>query len=177
MYQNDRGTVVTDSAIQNAKARRDDLAAKINDLQTKIADYKKDLARVDQFISDWNAFAGVESEQESGLQGIEAKKANPSREEVADMAAVLIEKNCAPILRADLFRLIEDRGLHIHGKNPEMVLSTMMWRTQDKFVRIPGWGYWFRDRPFPPAKYQPGDIPDSRSKREDESQDELEKLI
>lgn len=167
--------VVSDSAIENAKARRIKLLFEINDFQSKVLDLRKELARVDQFIADWNAFAGIETEPESPVQGGAIK--NPPRDEVGDRVEWLLDRNGAPMMRADLFRALAEKGIVINGKDPEMVLSTMMWRMQDKFVRIPSWGYWFRDRPFTPAKYKPGDIPNSRDKAEDDAQNEIEKLF
>lgn len=165
---------MSDTAIQNAQARRDQLAAEINDFQHNITVLKQELARVDKFIADWNAFAGIEADAESKTT---EKKANPPRNRVGEEAAIIIDQNARPVPRADLFKALAERGFHIYGKDAEMVLSTMMWRMQDKFVRIPAWGYWFRDRPFPPAKYVPGNIPDTRDKKADDELNEVENLL
>jgi hypothetical protein len=45
--------------------------------------------------------------------------------------------------------------MRITGKEPEKILSTSMWRMQDRFVLLQGFGYWLRDQPYAPAKYQP----------------------
>ena len=57
--------------------------------------------------------------------------------------------------RKALLKAVTERGIILSGKDPEMVLSTMMWRMQDEFVRLPRWGYWLKNRPYEPAEYDP----------------------
>lgn len=57
--------------------------------------------------------------------------------------------------RKELFNALAKEGLVIHGKDPEMVLSTMLWRASDTIVRLPPHGYWPKDTPFSPAQYDP----------------------
>ena len=37
----------------------------------------------------------------------------------------------------------------VHGADPSVVLSTMLWRMKDRFIWIHGRGYWFTGRPVP----------------------------
>jgi hypothetical protein len=152
-------TVVTDTALSNAKARLTELSAEMLNLQTKTSELRQEKARVEQFIADWNAFAGIISDPESSSS---PKSSNPHRVVVGNIAEKTIKQAGRPIPRTDLFAALNAAGLHITGKDPEMVLSTMMWRMQDRFVRIPRFGYWMRDRPCAVANYKPGDIPDTR---------------
>lgn len=39
--------------------------------------------------------------------------------------------------RKELFNALAKEGLVIHGKDPEMVLITMLWRESDTIVRLP----------------------------------------
>lgn len=59
-----------------------------------------------------------------------------------------------PVPRKELFEDLASRGIHIHGKDPEMVLSTMMWRMPQDFIRLAGYGYWLRELPYAPANYE-----------------------
>lgn len=165
-----------DLALKNALGRKGELTAEIDELQKKLAELKRDLARTDQFISDWNVFAGL-AKAESAPAATSSKAQNPERALVGDRAATALQVAGHPLSRSELFDALSKMGLSITGKDPQMVLSTMMWRMQDRFVRIPGFGYWFRDQPCQVAGYEPGDIPDSRDKKHDELQNELEKLI
>jgi hypothetical protein len=81
---------------------------------------------------------------------------NPSRQAVGEMAKTIIVNSRRPVPRSELFQALANAGLIIHGKNPEMVLSTMMWRMQEEFVRIPGHGYWLRNSPHFEVGYFPG---------------------
>lgn len=84
-----------------------------------------------------------------------ASRKNPSRTAVGAVAKDIITDVKRPVPREELFALLGARGVTIHGKDPQMVLSTMMWRMQDQFVRLPGHGYWLRDLPWGPAGYEP----------------------
>lgn len=57
--------------------------------------------------------------------------------------------------RAALLSELAKQGVLFVGKNPEMNLSTIPWRMRDKFIRIRGHGYWFKDTPYPPIGHEP----------------------
>ena len=44
--------------------------------------------------------------------------------------------------RADLFAAMTAKGLILHGKEPAVVLSTMLWRMKTVVSFISGLGYW-----------------------------------
>lgn len=48
-----------------------------------------------------------------------------------------------------------NRGLVINGKDPQMVLSTMLWRKRDQVARVNGGGYWLAEVPNEAAGYDP----------------------
>jgi hypothetical protein len=150
---------MADSALQNAEIRRDALASEINQLLQRVNELKADLAKVDRFISDWHEFSG-DALSRPDVDPIPRKRAtgNPDRKEIAKLALDLIEARGAPVSRNALFADLENAGIALRGTDPKMVLSTMLWRSmRDGFnlVRLPGFGYWFRDRPYPPANYDP----------------------
>jgi hypothetical protein len=160
---------LTDRALENAKRHRDGLVKQRDDLLKQIEKVKANITATDQFISDWYAFAGgVDSagdtnENKTDTKPIESPSAqqtarakNPNRTDVGRVSWELISKAGQPIPRQELFEKLASAGLQIFGKDAEMVLSTMMWRMQEHFVRLPKYGYWIRSRPYPPAGYVPG---------------------
>ncbi|MGH6821922.1 MAG: hypothetical protein ACREC4_00270 [Methylocella sp.] len=148
---------MTDIALVYANKMRDSLAAKINSLAQQIDDLKLDLAKVDAWIAQWREFAGKD-EAATPAPHSAARSArtsgNPTKEHVGAKVKELILEKGAPIARNDLFEALESRGVIIRGVDPQMVLSTMLWRTFD-IVHLRGHGYWLKDRPFDPAAYRP----------------------
>lgn len=68
---------------------------------------------------------------------------NSKKEEVAGAARQLLEDAGRPLSRAEMYPLLIEQGLRIAGSNPEMVLSTMLWRAGEAagIVRLKGGGY------------------------------------
>ncbi|MCW5692207.1 MAG: hypothetical protein KIT48_07570 [Pseudolabrys sp.] len=169
---------MSDAALKNAIAKRDEIASQINKLQSQIDELRRLMARTEQFISDWQMFAtGADKEDDGGAEDDNSPARNIDKLEVGNYAAEFLEEACKPLKRKELMRRLNEMGIHIYGKNPDMVLSTMMWRMQDRFVRIPGFGYWFRDKPYAPAKYTPGSIPNTLKKEDAEQQEQMEELL
>jgi len=90
---------------------------------------------------------------ESGLPHTSPQ--NPDRKVVASRSLELIAAAGRPLSRKALFKRLRDEGLEVYGKNPLMVLSTMLWRERDRIIRIPGFGYWPVGKPYPPGDYFP----------------------
>lgn len=170
---------MTDIAYQNAQRRRDDIARHINHLQDELGYLKTAYARVVQFISDWEEFAGTANhteqiqnesppDSESSVENFESRVSekpkreplnNPPKERIASFARALIETKGAPVSRNALFAALENDGLTIRGTDPKMVLSTTMWRLSKpngEFVRLGKLGYWLRDRSYAAGGYTPG---------------------
>jgi hypothetical protein len=172
---------VTDRALINAEKRRDEIAAEINKKNQEIEVLRKDLSVVEKFIADWHMFADnpigtgvirtrktpdtghgpVNTERSMLDLGREADsppktRKNPDRAVVGKHAMDIILEAGEPVPRRELFEKLATRGVHISGKDPEMVLSTMMWRMPQDFIRLHGHGYWLRELPYLPANYEGG---------------------
>jgi hypothetical protein len=80
---------------------------------------------------------------------------NPDRKVVAEKALEAIKEAGHPLSRRRIYDKLTQGGVHISGKNPLMVLTTMLWRSRDKLVSIPGFGYWPADTAYPPGDYYP----------------------
>lgn len=68
---------------------------------------------------------------------------NPKKEVVAQEVHAYLKAHGKPLSRRELFQKLSDNGFIIRGANPEMVLSTMLWRTADQFgiERLGSGGY------------------------------------
>lgn len=172
---------MTDQALQNAISRREELAKQVNEAQQRIEEWRKELRRVETFISDWHAFAGVAPlpQRDAAVVTVPkpAKPANSKKEDVAAEARKIIEEWGRPIRRTDLYENLVERGYVMDGADPEMVLSTMLWRAGAAagVVRLrKGGGYWLKEQPWGPTGYDPADedlmqLTDNRDPEEAES--------
>lgn len=153
-----------DMAYRNASAKRDALAAEINQLQQRLEACRRELSRVDTFLRDWSEFAGTHLDAqfveavdtvEKSVQVRRTRPRNPRKEDVVAKAVQIIESNGQPMSRAELSAALAGHGIVLQGTDPDMVLSTMLWRMQDKIVRLPNHGYWPTNKAYPPAGYDP----------------------
>lgn len=149
---------MSDKAYENAAARRDELARGINQGQQRLETLRSELRGIEAFLDQWRKFAGVAaaahepnptfdpSNPPEHILRWRAKRKNSKKEEVANAAREVILANGKPLSRSDLYTILTERGLIIEGADPEMVLSTMLWRSKDKIVRLPKFGYWVAER-------------------------------
>jgi hypothetical protein len=159
---------MNDPAIRNAILERARLLAKIADSEARTRRLKAQLSEINTFITQWEKFSGVPAPipdgnellsraADSSQNGTDSYGANPPRmqnskkEEVAAAARRILEAAPAPISRADLYQQLRSEGLRINGSNPEMVLSTMLWRAGrvEKITRLKSGGYWLETRDVP----------------------------
>ncbi|WP_449257185.1 hypothetical protein [Bosea sp. (in: a-proteobacteria)] len=174
---------MTDVAIRNAERERDALAVKVNAAQAQIDDWKREIARIDQFVADWHRFAGTSPEAIPGKSDKATAKRpagkNSAKEDVARVTRELISVHGTPIQRPVLLNLLRERGLVIEGAEPETVLSTMLWRMSKgaQIVHLKGVGYWMSEKDWPSAGYSPqseGEGEDSHEADEKSEQRESE---
>lgn len=132
----------------------------IADSQAKIASYEKELADLQSWLSMWHKLMGTENP--TAVERIVPnppprirRPKNPDREEVVNHTLEIIRDRNEPQSRKQLFDELASLGLIIRGKDPEMVLSTMLWRSQDRIVRLPNFGYWPANEQYSPAGYFP----------------------
>jgi hypothetical protein len=157
-----------DKALKSAEAKRAELAQAIarqrndiNDAMSKLNSLQQDAAELDAWIDMWHHLAGTKratttlERNEIGMPLVKAEKPkrpkNPDRELVVDEALAAIRVKGEPMNRKELFDALAGNGIIIHGKDPEMVLSTMLWRSQDRIERLVPFGYWPVGVEYPPA--------------------------
>ncbi|MEF2547217.1 hypothetical protein VQ045_08605 [Aurantimonas sp. E1-2-R+4] len=148
---------MTDKALENAESKKKQLVDRRLELHSEIAALDKKIGHIDAFIRDWHSFAGgvdeipvdnsdqKENKQESSGDTPKRATGNSRKEEVAAVAREIILTRGSPIMRDELFELLTSCGVVIQGKDPRMVLSTMLWRMRDYIVRVKGGGYWPTD--------------------------------
>jgi hypothetical protein len=164
---------MSDPVYDYALALREELAKKINDAQQGIEAMRQELRAVEAFLQQYSQLAArsqgvasVASDDTSAskprvVYGVYTRDSAPThlknskKEEVARVAREILAEQDKPMPRKALLKAVTERGIILSGKDPEMVLSTMMWRMQKEFVRLPPWGYWLKDRPYVPAGYDP----------------------
>jgi len=142
-----------DSVLENAERARDELAAKINSHQAQIDDWRRDMARIEQFIEYYHMFSVVNvGDGRLAIRRVEEESrrrttGNSSKEEVSKTARWIIGNATDPIPRPALLAALRKQGLVIEGAEPETVLSTMLWRTRNDYgvVHLKGKGYRLRE--------------------------------
>ncbi|WP_099557076.1 hypothetical protein [Hartmannibacter diazotrophicus] len=151
---------MSDKAFENAKMKKEQLLARKKVILQEMSEIDDTINRIDRFMKDWQSFAedSVPDQPISdggSLMQRTPRTRNPSKEDVAEAAYEIIQERGEPIPRDELFDLLSERGITIQGKDPQMVLSTMLWRMKDVIIRIPNYGYWLRNEPHPEAGYDP----------------------
>lgn len=158
-----------DKAVNAAQARMVHLKQKaaetknsINDANVRLMKLESEIAELENWIVMWHQLTGTSAKPtaaERMQNSVEISKRvrpkNPDREVVVEYVLQIIQEKNEAQSRKDLFDELIARNVIIRGKDPEMVLSTMLWRSRDKIVRIPGHGYWLKDKPYDAAYYDP----------------------
>lgn len=157
---------------QNPAELRRALVKRLGDLEEQLVALSRerdavrsDLAVTDQFLAVWNRTHNVHGPHpdikpstyliDSNVPLPIKKPKNPPREMVVNAAVQVIEHHDRPVTRSEMYEALRTCGIEIYGKDPVMVLSTMLWRSQDRIVRLGSMGYWIKNRPYEPAHYIP----------------------
>lgn len=159
-----------DAALDNAHSRRGALAAQINVQQQRLEELRRELQLVDEFIARWHTFAVLAADEplirsevsvdNSSENEKRRRPVNPSRESVGNVVEALLKEWGRPASRRRLFDELPNHDIHLQGRDPEMVFSTMLWRMQDRFERVPKRGYWLKGVPVPDNSDVPDDLAD-----------------
>lgn len=160
---------MNDPAIKNALERHDALAKRINELNQQLEEVRREMARVEQFIALWKEFSGekVDGPEIAPIrnkirtiripQSGGDKPVNPPKERIGDVLEAFLKSRQRPATRKELQAHLREVGIQLQGTDPDMVLSTMLWRMKQRFTRVPPHGYWLTDIPL---NRQQGSLPD-----------------
>jgi hypothetical protein len=137
---------MSDDAIRVALAKRAEAEERIKKLERNIKRCKDQIIEINSFIRAWEKFSGRSVDALQGAKPLSDKgefvanvaaqsprmvPVNSRKEEVAEAARQILAEAGRPLPRSELFQEIIKRGLTIVGKDPEMILSTMLWRTRN----------------------------------------------
>lgn len=132
----------------------------IMDANARIARLEVERANVAAWIEMWHRLAGtqgrpVAAEQNEHLLAVDKsvkrkRPNNPDKSVVVDKALEIIREHGEPMGRRALFDALAASGIVLEGTDPQMVLSTMLWRSKDRVKRLSGFGYWPANEPYAP---------------------------
>lgn len=167
-----------DKVISNALKRRSAL--------------RSELAEIERFLQLYNQFKGLDAsqpefltngeafpeEREENRVGSEAERQVPAppsepikglgRAELAPHIEAVIREAGKPLTRGVLLRKLDARGTPVGGEADRAKnMGTIMWRLKDRFVNLPGYGYWLRNEAYDAAQYDPSHIPDDGATQAD----------
>ncbi|MET3722334.1 hypothetical protein [Sphingomonas trueperi] len=154
-------TLLRDQLMERLRA----IDAQIENLHRERDALRSDLAVTDQFLAVWRRTNNVQGPPERADTTIlpicrdvpipPRKPRNPPRDYVVTEALKIIQERGKPVPRGELYEALRERGVEVFGKDPVMVLSTMLWRSVDRIVRLKDHGYWPKDEAYEPASYYP----------------------
>jgi hypothetical protein len=150
---------MSDSALENAMARRDILASEISSREAEIKEKRSEIERLNKWIKTWHDLSGIPAPDPVANvpdTAFAPWQRNPKKEQVARMAVRILKETGKPMPRHELYEALKARGVTLLGSDPEMVLSTMLWRMRKVITRLPKLGYWPIEEPYPEGSYHPG---------------------
>lgn len=158
---------MTDAALTNAETERNQILERKKKLLAELVEIDDRIGQITRFIDWWHDFAGIErpkpvdnSNDSEENKTVSAhtdrtpRAKNSSKENVAAVALEIIQERGEPVSRSDLYAELTKRGMVIQGKDPEMVLSTMLWRMRHRVARLKSGGYWDAHKDWDPAGYK-----------------------
>jgi len=150
---------MTEQAYENALRRKREIQRELNE--------------IDEFLRLHQKYQGIDGEQArpskvphdrirrriSGVAGRADLKGqrSPSRDVAAKVAYEILLENGEPMTRTELVEAFDKRGNPIAGTDRAKNMGTIMWRLNDKFVNIEGYGYWPKDVPCEKVGYDPAE--------------------
>lgn len=142
-----------DNAYERAQLRREEL--------------RKELEEIELFLKLHHKFStgtGVQqvTQDEDGpviLPPISKTKRNLSKHKMARTVRSIMIDKMRPMTRTDIVEALELTGVPVAGVDKSKAVGTIMWRLRDRFVNIPGYGYWPNDLDCEAAGYTVGQKP------------------
>ncbi len=146
--------------LQILKNQKKHVLNMIHSRQSEIEELQKQFNELEKLIdTNSHSYVNVGDNREL-LKNKKGSILNSRKEVVAEAAYKLVKMHGHPIKRDKLFELLEEQGLIIKGKNPHMILSTMLWRVKNSgLIRLGRGGYWLKDQRYEPLGYEPDATP------------------
>ena len=152
--------VMVDKALANAQARQNairlevlSISQEMDRLRSRRIELVEEFEKVSEFVRTWYEMAGIKRpvskpnssaklSQEQPATPVHRRPTNTNRTDVAHKSVEYIRDEGRPLLRREIYERLQRDEIVIHGKDPLMVLSTMLWRSKDIVRRLKGGGYW-----------------------------------
>jgi hypothetical protein len=177
------GVMPMDTPISRARARREVLEREIEFHQRNVETHQREvdirqaeMREVETFITQYARFSGEsELHVDADIKTPDPEKldaALPRADDSTDSSGpvsqeqfesdtrrILIE-NGRPMKRGLLVKRFHSHGLRVGGSDEAKEIKNFgvkIWKAKEKFVNIPGEGYWPKDVACPAVDYQPGD--------------------
>ncbi|MBZ9822368.1 hypothetical protein [Mesorhizobium sp. CA4] len=135
--------------------------------QRRREEIRKELEEIDLFLRLHQKFSGgtvpeqdiVATSPDGTMTVLEAKTApaptrNLSKHKMAKQVMQFMYDRKYPMTRTDIVEALELKGIPVAGVDKARAIGTIMWRLRDRFVNLPGYGYWPIDQNFEPAGYR-----------------------
>ncbi|MBB3445885.1 hypothetical protein [Rhizobium sp. BK379] len=116
---------------QSLKTLLDQLHEERDKLKSQLASIEKAISDMEGTYSELTAgeIAPVVDKSKKMPVRVGGKiRINPSKEKVAKIVRQMLEDSEKPLSRSEIYKSLDRQGIKIWGKDPEMVLSTMLWR-------------------------------------------------
>lgn len=142
--------------LESAKLLKNNILFMINTRVKEINELRKHFNELEKYIDSYPQNTVNDGDKKDHKENKSKTYNNSTKEEVAAGAYRIIKMRGEPIKRKELYNLLIEDGFIIEGKNPEMILSTMLWRVKDSgLTRLNDAGYWLKNEKYAPANYSP----------------------
>lgn len=140
---------MSDSAYKNALAKKDRLLKELDEVNSFLKLYQRFSPRLGANVDTGQT---VESRKaQAPLFPDTGANQNPKRtipERFRPIIRQVLLKANRPLPLSQLLGVLENNGTPVPGEKPAKNLGTILWRLQDEFINIDGYGYWVRDTPI-----------------------------
>ncbi|HEY1933830.1 MAG TPA: hypothetical protein VGG99_17590 [Acetobacteraceae bacterium] len=153
MITNDPRQALIDAAERKLAALDREIESKVRDRD----DLDKHIQWLREFAFDEGAADGGKSpRRRRAVTGRKAADGQSPIEMIRSQATAYVINCIRPIPTSVLFQAMENAGIRILGQNPAGNLGSKLNQIPGKpLINLPKFGWWPRDRPYPPAGYDP----------------------
>lgn len=120
------------------------IMSRVASLEAGLAEAKNMLVHIDELLLSVARIMGDEPEAGAApYEPVRRATGNPKKEVIAQEVRDYLKAGGRPMSRRELFQRLCNDGITLRGTNPEVVLSTMLWRAGNMFgiERLNSGGY------------------------------------
>lgn len=153
LHVEDRMELDMSNPLAALSKRKREIERQIKELERELKDINKVLAPVEKMGGKY--LTKERSGGSSSEGGLPKPHQGPKPAEVLAIVDEIIREAAKPQTRGELMQALLQRGVVFAGKNPANTLGTTLSRPpySKTFINLPGFGYWLRKLPYPPAKH------------------------